>query len=164
MTWKCLPVVVGALLLEQVEQQRDRFFLDVAPRVEIDAEAVELVFAVAGAQAQHEAPAAQDVDKGRVLGHPHRIGERQRHHRGADLDPLGQCREIAGIDEHIRHDAVFVREVMLGEPRIVEAKLVGAHDLARHARMHVAPRVGLDILVGVGGEQDSEFHLRSFPG
>jgi hypothetical protein len=40
-------VVIGALVEEDVHQQRQRFFLDVAARLEIDAEAVELVFAIA---------------------------------------------------------------------------------------------------------------------
>ena len=67
-----LALVVGALLLEEIEQQRDRLLLDVAAGVEVDAEAVELVFAVAGAEPQHKPSAAQDVDKGRVLGDAHR--------------------------------------------------------------------------------------------
>ena len=124
-----LAVVVGALLVQQLHQQRQRFFLDVAPAFEIDAEAVELVFAVARAEPQREAAFAQNIDKCRVLGDPQRIGERQGHDRGADLDAFGQRREIGGIDEDVRHDAVFVAEMMLGNPGIIEAELVGAQDL-----------------------------------
>ena len=133
------------LLLQQLQQQRQRLLLDVAPAVEIDAEAVEFVFAVARAETEHEAAVAQDVDEGGVFRDPQRIGERQRHHRGADLDALGQRREIAGIDEDVGHDAVFVAEMMLGDPGIVEAELVGAHDLLRDPRVHVAVRIGLGL-------------------
>ena len=49
---------------------------------------------------------------------------------------------------------------MLGEPGVIEAELVGAQDLAGDAGMHVAVRIGLGVDVGMGGEQDSEFHAR----
>src|SRR5262249_7661185 len=95
---------------------------------------------------------------GRVLGDAQRIGERERYHRGADLDaPRERC-EIAGIDENIGHDAVFVAEMMLGQPRDVEAELVGANDLARHPRMDVAMRIGLAVRVGVRRKQNPELH------
>ncbi len=126
-----LAAMIDAVLLQQLEQQRQCLLLHVAPPFEIEAEAVELVFAVARAEPEHEAAVAENVDEGRVLGDPHRIGERQRHHRGADLDPLGQRREIAGIDEHVRHDAVFVAEMMFRHPGIVEAELVRAQDFTR---------------------------------
>jgi hypothetical protein len=47
---------------------------------------------------------------------------------------------------------------MLGKPGIVEPELIGATNLARHPRMHVAMRIGLDIRIGMGGEQNAEFH------
>ena len=52
-------------------------------------------------------------------------------------------------------------EVMLGEPGVVEAELVGAQDLAGDAGVHIAVRIGLGVDVGMGGEQDSEFHARA---
>ena len=137
--------------------------MDVAPSVEIDAEAVELVFAIARAEPEHEATGAQDIEERRVLRYPQGISERQRHHRGADLDAPRQGGEIAGIDEHVGHDAVFAAEVMFGEPCVVEAELVRAQDFAGDARMHVAVRIGLGIDVGMGREQDSEFHARLAP-
>ena len=111
--------------MEQFHQQRQRLLLDVAPRFEVDAKAVELVFAIARAKAQHEAAVAENIDERGVFGDPQRIGERQRHDGGAELDAFRQRREIGGIDEHVRHDAVFVAEVMFGEPGIVVAELVG---------------------------------------
>jgi hypothetical protein len=44
---KMLAVVIDALALQQLQHQRQRLFLKIAPAIEIDAEAVELVFAVA---------------------------------------------------------------------------------------------------------------------
>ena len=155
-----LARVRGPLFLEQLEQQRQRLLLDVAPRLEIDAEAVELVLAVARAEAEREAAVAQDIDEGGVLGDPQRVRERQRHHGGADLDALGQRREIGGIDEHVRHDSVFVAEMMLGHPGVVEAQLVNAHDLPGDAGMNIAVRVGLGVGVGMGGIENAEFHVR----
>ena len=144
--------------MENLHEQRQRLLLDVAPRIEIDTEPVELIFAIARAEPEHEAAVAQNIDECRVLGDPQRIGERERHHRGADLDPLGQRREIAGIHEHIRHDAVFVAEMMLGDPGVIEAERVGPHDLARHPRMDVPMRIGLQVNVGMRCEENSKFH------
>ena len=154
-----LALMIGAFLVEQVHQQRQQLFLDVAARLEIDAEAVEFVFAIARAKAEREAAIAQDVDEGGVLGDAQRIGERRGDHGGADGDPLGQRRQIGGIDEDVRHDAVFIAEVMFRHPRIVVAELVRAQDLPRHPRMHVAMRVGLRFGVGMGREKDAEFHI-----
>src|SRR5262249_40405377 len=115
-----------------------RFLLDIAPRFKIDAEAIELVFAVARTKAEHKAAAAQYVEERGVLGHAHRIGERQRHHGRTDSDAPGQPREIAGIDKHIRHDAVFVAEMVFGEPGSVVTEFVRAENLARYPRVHTA--------------------------
>jgi hypothetical protein len=155
---KTLAVMIDALIVQQVEQQRQHFLLDIAPRVEVDAEAVKFVFAVTGAQAEREPAVAQDIDEGGVLGDPQRVGKRQRHHRRADFDQLGQRREVAGVDENVRHDPVFVAEMMLGDPGIVVAEFVGAHDLRRHARVHVTVRIGLGLGVGMRGEENTEFH------
>ena len=87
-----LALVIDALLLQQLEQQRQRLLLHVAAVVELEPEAVELVLAIARAEAEHEAPVAQNVEERGVLGDAHRIAERQRHNRGADLDALGQRR------------------------------------------------------------------------
>ena len=116
---------------------------------EIDAEAFELVLAVARAESKREPALAEDVNERRVLGNANRIGERQRDNRGADLDPFGQRRQIGRIHEHIRHDPVFIAEMMLRHPGVIVAELVGAQDFARHPRVHVAVRVGFAIGVGM---------------
>ena len=78
--------------------------------------------------------------------------------RGADLDAFGQCREIAGIDKDVGHDAVFVAKMMLGNPGIVEAELIGAHDLLRDPPVNVAVRIRLGLGVRMRREKNSEFH------
>src|SRR5262249_5390259 len=68
-------------------------------------------------------------------------------------------REVARIDEHVRHNAVFVAEVMLRKPGVVVAEFVCAQDFTGHARVDVTVRIGLGIRVGMGCEQDAEFHV-----
>jgi hypothetical protein len=82
---------------------------------------------------------------------------------GAGGDALRQGCEVARIDEDVRHDAVFGAEVMLRQPRVVEAERVGAQDFTGHARVRVVVRVGLGVRVGVRREQDAEFHARFLP-
>ena len=154
--------MIRALAVEQVHQQRQRLLLNVPPRVEVDAEAVELVLAVARTKAKRETAIAENIDEGGVFRDAQRIGERQRHHRGADLDALRQRREIGGIDEHVRHDAVFVAEMMFGDPGVVVAELVGAQDLPGYPRVHIAVRIGLGVGVGMRSEKNAEFHAPSW--
>jgi len=88
---------------------------------------------------------------------------RQGHDCGTDFDLLGERGEIGRIHKDIRHDAVFIAEMVLGHPGIIEANLVGAQDFARDPRVHVAVRVGLRIGVGMGREQNAELHARRAP-
>ena len=144
--------------MHRIEDQRDGLFLDVAALVEGNAEALELVGPVAGSEAKHDPPAAQDVDEGGVLRDPHRIVERHRHHRGAEPDLLRLRSEIAHIGERVGQDAVLVAEMMLGDPGGVVAEPVRLDDLGGDARVHVAMRVGLAVGVRVRGEENAEFH------
>ena len=144
--------------MQQLEHERQGFLLEIAPAVEVDAEAVELVFAVTRAQTEGEAAVAENVDEGCVLHDPQRIGERQCHDGSADLNALGQCREIPGIDENVGHDAVFIAEMMLGDPGIVEAELIGAQDLLRDPMVNVAVGIGLGFGVRMRREKNAEFH------
>jgi hypothetical protein len=117
-------------LVEQREDELDGFFLHVAAALEVAPEAVELVRPVAGAEPEHHAPVREQVDEGHVLDHAHGVVQRQRHHRGAEADARGARGEIAEVREDVGHDAVLVREVMLGHPRGVVAERVGGLDLA----------------------------------
>ena len=152
------PLVPDAALVQEREDQIDRLLLDVAPRVEVAAEALELVGPVAGAQAEHHPTAREDVHEGHVLDHADRVVEGQRHHRGAEADARGPGRQVAHVGEDVRHDAVLVREVVLGHPRGVVAQAVGGLDLGGDPGVDGAVRVGLAGVVRVRGEQDAEFH------
>ena len=124
-------------------------------------EAGELVGPIARAQADHDAPARQDVDEGQVLHHAHGLVERHRDHRGAEPDARRLGGQVAQVREHVGHDPVLVREVMLGHPGGIVAERVGRLDLRRHAGVDLPVRIGLAGRVGVRGEQDPEFHAVS---
>ena len=94
-------LVPDAPLVEELEDEVDGLFLDVPPAVEISAEAVELVRAVARAQAQHHPAAREDVHEGHVLDHPDGIVERHRDHRAAEADARGPGRQVAHVAEHV---------------------------------------------------------------
>ncbi|GGC35550.1 hypothetical protein GCM10011504_12390 [Siccirubricoccus deserti] len=53
--------------------------------------------------------------------------------------------------------------MMLGDPGGVEAKPFRRLDLCRGAGVHAVMGVGLFLRIGVGGEEDAEFHDH-FPG
>ena len=152
------PRVIDAAIVERFEDDRNRLLLGIVAGLEFNAEPLELVRPIARAEAQDEASLGQDVDECGVLDHPDRVLQRQRHHRGAELDALGLRREIGDIGERVGQDAVAVGEMMLGDPGDVVAEPVGGDDFAGHPRMHGAVRVGLALLVGMRGEQDSDLH------
>ena len=133
----------------------------VVAALEIPPEACELVGPIARAQPDHDAPARQDVDEGQVLHHAHGLVERHRDHRGAEPDARGLGGQVAHVREHVGHDPVLVREVMLGHPGRIIAERVCRLDLRRHAGVDLPVRIGLAGVVGVRGEQDAEFHAVS---
>ena len=67
-----------ALVVENLHEERQRLFLDVAPRIEIDPKPIELIFAIARAEPEREAAVAQNIDECRVLRDPQRVGEGER--------------------------------------------------------------------------------------
>ena len=87
-------------------------------------EGVELDVAVAEADAEHEAAAADHVQGGDGLGHVHRLLERQQHDAGAE-------RHVPGFSCHARQDRhglhVLERrgEVVLAGADVVKARLPG---------------------------------------
>jgi hypothetical protein len=48
--------------------------------------------------------------------------------------------------------------MMLGDPRIIEAELIGAQDLPRDPLMNVAVRIRLGLGVRMRREENAEFH------
>src|SRR5580700_10782477 len=86
-------------------------------------------------------PAGQQVGGGRLLGGAQWMMERQQRHRGAEANALGALRGRDRDHQRRRHDREIFEKVQLGQPRDVEAELVGAHDLLD--RLLVAGRLGL---------------------
>ena len=95
-------------------------------------EAQDLVAARAPAGAELEAAAGQVVEHGHPLGHFGRVvhlGQGVEDSR-SDVDALGGMRQIAGDGIVGRHVGVLVEEVVLGEPHILEPRLVrGDHQI-----------------------------------
>ena len=155
-----LAVAVDALLVEAVEDQRDRFGLDVAPFLVADAEPLEFVGTVAGAHAELKASVAQDIDEGRILDDPHRMVQRHDHDRRAEPDS-GRLRcQIRQKAERVRQDAVFVGKMVLGDPYGIETQLFRFEDLAGDTLVNAPVRIGFGPVVRVRGEEDADLHGR----
>ena len=111
-------------------QHLDRLFHPVAAVVAAQAEADVLVLVVgrAAADADLEPPAAQVVEHGELDGEAH--GMVQRHLDDGEPEPRarGACRQRTGERNRIGVGAL-AREVVLGEPEVVEAHRLGEHAL-----------------------------------
>ena len=94
-------------------------------RVDVAAEGGVLQVAVAAADADLDAAAAEGVDDRDVLGQPDRVLQRQDRDRGAEPDPRGAGRRVGEERPRRRQAAAAVRHVVLGDPADVEAELVG---------------------------------------
>ena len=86
---------------------------------------------VAGRYAEDEAPFGDIVQHGDVLRGLHRPVQRQQIHAGADGQRRGTRGHGCGRHQQGRTQAV-VHEVVLDQPRRVEADLLGDHDLFEH--------------------------------
>lgn len=103
-----------ALIMEALEDERNGFRLTLAPALEIDTEAGELVGTVARAEAELESAIAQDIDKGGVLDDAHRMMQWHDHHGGAELDARGLGRKVSQVSEGIGQYTVFIRKMVFG--------------------------------------------------
>src|SRR5208283_4884268 len=104
-----------------------------------NAEALELLRAVAQAKSQPE-PAARDyIDEGRVLGKLKRMIKRRQQDVGADGDAR-RARRDGGSRRHQRGQVAVVGEVMLGEPDGIEAELLGGLNLRQRFAVEIAKR------------------------
>ncbi len=123
--WLKRPSVVQALL-----DDLHRLVEALARLLDRDTEAVELGLAVALADTEIDAAAAQQVERGDLLGDQHRIVPRQTDHRGAEPDVAGARGEI-GQHRHRGGDLALAGEVVLDHEELLEAQLVG---LRSHSR------------------------------
>ena len=118
------------------------------------AQALELVALIAPAQAHVEAPAGEQVDGGDLLGDDQRVMQRDDDHRGADADAARLVRQVQGIGHGPRQIAV-AREVVLGQPHIVEAQILGGLGDLHAALVDDLGRLGRGRLQE---EERAEFH------
>ena len=144
----------GPGLLDQLDALLD----PLAALLHVDAENVELVADEAAADAEIEPALRQLVERRRLLGHPHRIVERQHGRAGAEPDALGARREIGEERVVGREQPAVPHEMVLDDPGVVDADPVGEFDLLDDAaivRLRVAHRrqIGRQI-------EQPEFHRR----
>ena len=64
--------------------------------------------------------------------------------------------QVAHVGEAVRHDAVVVREGVLGHPGRVVARAAGGQGLRGDARVDIVARVGFGDVLGMLREQDPE--------
>ena len=126
---------VDAFLGPEPVDQRHGFVQATPALLRRDAERGELLGRVAGAHAENQAAAGDDVDHRRFLGDGERMVERQEQHAGPEAHPARSRRDRGEADERrrIEQDAV----VMLAEPHRVESCRLGALAL-RDRRVEVA--------------------------
>ena len=100
-------------------------------RVEADIEAAELHQGGALAGAEFDAAVGDEIERGDALGDARRVIVFRRHQADAvaEADVLGALR--AGGEEYLRRGGVriFLEEMMLDFPGVVDAELVGEFDL-----------------------------------
>src|SRR3989442_7089947 len=155
------PLMRGAPRMQEFKDEHNRLFLPGVAAREVPPEAGELVGPIARPEPDHDASTRQDVDEGQILHHAHGLVERHRDHRGAEPDARGLGGQVAQVREHVRHDPVLVREVMLGHPGSIIAERLSRLDLRRHTGVDLPVRIGLAGRGGVRGEENPEFHAVS---
>jgi len=123
--------------------------------LDVDAEPLEFVGLVAGADAEHQAPVRQRVGGGDLGREPCRVVERQDHDRGAEPDLLSNRGAVRDHHQRRRAEAI-VREMMLGKPSDRITELIGKPsllgDLAENLRGRLC-RIARPHQV-----EDAEFH------
>ena len=104
---------------------------------DVDAEPLEFVGLIAGADAEHQSAIRQRVGGGDLGGEPSRVVQGQYHDRGAEPDPFGDRGAMRHHHQWRRAQAI-IREMVLGEPGDRVAELVGQPrllgDFAKHLR------------------------------
>ncbi len=80
----------------------------------------------AAADAELEPPTREHVGRGRLLGAAQRMLEGQERDCGPDADAPGALGDHRHHHERVRQQRERATEVQLGQPRHVEAELVGA--------------------------------------
>ena len=106
----------------------------------VDAECGELVLAVAGAGADHEAAAGEDVEGRQVLGEHHRVVERHLDHGRRERHVLVELRRDPGQGGDRLEPAQVAVEEVLAHRDVREAVALRCLDLPQEAVEMVARR------------------------
>ena len=83
-----LALVAEKILVQREIEDLGKFLGHFEVLFEIDAEPVEFIGLIAGADAEHQPAVRQRVGGGHLGGEPRRVVERQHHDRGAEPDVL----------------------------------------------------------------------------
>ena len=141
----------------RLEDQCEAFLEALVGLLHRNAEARELVVAVALADAEFEPAAGEQIDGRGLLGQQHRIVPRQHHHRGAEPQRRG-ARRHPGQQIEARRDLAEAGEMMLDHEGRVVAERLGldvVFDVV--AKALAAVEVGAAAL-RLGAAEQSEFH------
>ena len=96
-----------------------------------DGHAGELLWAITGAQPEHEPTTAEEVGGDGVFGQPDRVVEGGDRDAGAGDQPVRRTKD-GGADRDHRGRITVFREVVLRDPEGVEAHLLGEASVAQH--------------------------------
>src|SRR5262249_46204895 len=119
-----LAVVAERTALEGLQEDVDRLFPARATALELETEALELVWLIAAPESDVEPAAGQEIQGGDLLGDHQGMVERHDDDGRPDADARGLRRDVRGKLRRPREIAVG-REVMLGEPDVAEAEVFG---------------------------------------
>ena len=122
-----------------------------------NAEAVELGLAVAFADAEIESSAAQEVERGGLLGHQHGIVPGQHDHRRAETDLLGPGGEV-GQQRHRGRHLALAGEVMLDHEHLPEAQPIRLDHVVDEAFVALAV-LDAGAALGPRAPEQSELHV-----
>jgi hypothetical protein len=108
----------------RAEHDVERLLEDRARLVDRHPEDAVLRELVAAPDADVDPPAGHVVEERDALGEAQRVREGQVDDRGADPDAGSTCGDVTGEEERVSREAVR-REVLLGDPHVVEADRLG---------------------------------------
>src|SRR5579883_979581 len=122
-----------------------------------DAEAVELGLAVALADTEVDAAAAQQIEGCRLFRNECRVVPRQHHHGGAEADVLGPRGEV-GQHGHRGRDLALAGEMVLDHEELLEAEPVGFDHILDEALVALAV-FDADAALGARAAEQAELHV-----
>ncbi len=120
------PVAAQAGSGQRGEQQVERLGEAVLVAVQTGAEDLEVDPRAAPADTESEATTRELIEQGGLLGECDRVLSGQHADRGTDRHPAGRAQQVSGQGDRRGADPVR-HEMVLGDPHVVEACLLGGH-------------------------------------